>query len=185
MKTIILLIVITSLLFEGCMMGMMGGMEHGSEGNKNSQMNSATKEVIVSHYSLVAEFPAPVLNGQADYTLNITDRETKQNIKSAEVWFITGDGTTGGKFFETKLDLNSASGYSASYTLESKDPKIIGFKISSINGEQFQIPVEISREQQAMMDHSEHSGTGIMGYAPYMIGGVVMMGGMMLLLMSR
>ncbi|MBK8662946.1 MAG: hypothetical protein IPN18_14575 [Ignavibacteriales bacterium] len=100
MKTIILLIVITSLLFEGCMMGMMGGMEHGSEGNKNSQMNSATKEVIVSHYSLVAEFPAAVLNGQADYTLNITDRETKQNIKSAEVWFITGDGTTGGKFLK-------------------------------------------------------------------------------------
>ncbi|MBK7868707.1 MAG: hypothetical protein IPJ75_17870 [Ignavibacteriales bacterium] len=51
-----------------------------------------------------------MLNGQADYTLNITDRETKQNTKSAEVWFITGDGTTGGKFFETKLDLNSASG---------------------------------------------------------------------------
>ncbi|MBK7265653.1 MAG: hypothetical protein IPI12_04820 [Ignavibacteriales bacterium] len=147
MKTIILLIVITSLLFEGCkVLGNIGGMWNMVVRRKFTIV--LPQEVVVSHYNLVAEFPAPVLNGQADYTLNITDRETKQNIKSAEVWFITGDGTTGGKFFETKLDLNSASGYSASYTLESKDPKIIGFKISSINGEQFQIPVEISREQQ-------------------------------------
>ncbi|MBK7267703.1 MAG: hypothetical protein IPI12_15540 [Ignavibacteriales bacterium] len=183
MKTIILLIVITSLLFEGCMMGMMGGMEHGSEGNKNSQMNSATKEVIVSHYSLVAEFPAAVLNGQADYTLNITDRETKQNIKSAEVWFVTGDENKQVEFSQTKLNQNLTGEYSASYTLDTEDSKLIGFKIHSINSEHFQIPIEIFIEQQAVMDHSEHS--GIMGYAPYMIGGVVMMGGMMLLLMSR
>ncbi|MBN8547500.1 MAG: hypothetical protein J0L60_15325 [Ignavibacteria bacterium] len=183
MKTIILLIVITSLLFEGCMMGMMGGMEHGSQGNKNSSMNPRIKEVLVSNYSLIAEFPAPVLNGQINYTLNIIDRETKHNIDSAEVWFITGDENKQVESSQTKLNQNLTGEYSASYTIDTEDSKLIGFKIHSINGEHFQIPIEIFIEQQAMMDHSEHS--GIMGYAPYMIGGVVMMGGMMLLLMSR
>lgn len=183
MKTIILLIVISSLLFEGCMMGMMGGMEHGSQGNQNSRMNPGIKEVLVSNYSLVAEFPALVLNGQINYTLNIFDRETKQNIDSAEVWFITSDENKQGDFSQTKLNQNLTGEYSASYTLQNQDSKLIGFKIYSINGEQFQIPIEIFTEQQAMMDHGEQS--GILGYMPYMIGGVVMMGGMMFLLMSR
>lgn len=163
---------------------MMGGMEHGSHGNKNSRMNPGIKEVLVSNYSLVAEFPSPELNGQINYTLNIINRETKQIIDSAEVWFITGDENKQGEFSQTKLNQNLTGEYSVSYKFENEDSKLIGFKILSINGEHFQIPIEIFIEQQAMMDHhGEHS--GIMGYMPYMIGGVVMMGGMMFLLMSR
>lgn len=162
---------------------MMEGMEHSSQGHKNSPMTPRSKEVIVSNYILETEFPAPVLNGQINYTLNIIDRETKQNIDSAEVWFITGDENKQVESSQTKLNQNLTGEYSASYTLDTEDSRLIGFRIHSINGESFQIPIEIFIEQHAMMDHSQQS--GIMGYAPYMIGGVVMMTGMMLLLMSK
>ena len=184
MKTITFLLVSLTFFFEGCMMGMVGGFEHGNEDN-NSQINSVTKEVIVSNYILIAEFPAPMLHRRDHCKLKIVDLETNQNSGTADVWFITSDNSTGGKFVETRLDQNSANGYSASYILESEDEKIIGFRVSSINGEHLQKPAEILHDMQAKLDHGDHSGMGMMDYAPYMIGGVVMMAGMMFLFMTR
>jgi len=190
MKIILYLFLLPIILFEGCMMGgmMMGGMNHLQEQKLDKSGNVLVKQVVVSNHKVEVEFPESILHSSTNYNLKITDLNTNMIQNEAEIWFEVSsfdDGQSNKieKLISTKVTPDKSGYYSSSFTFHSEKEVQIGFKVSSINGEKIDLPIEIFSKQRPTFTHENYNGISSETY--YMIGGAIAMAVMMVFVLMK
>lgn len=93
MKKSIYILLLLSIILEGCMMLGMGGMGHMGGMNENSHgssMNGQTivKESVVNRIKITAEFPPYILSDELAYKVTLYDVREKMIISDASISLI-------------------------------------------------------------------------------------------------
>ena len=177
-------LLLIAFLYTGCMFGGMSmmGMDHQNDHGELNSEKTISKELIISNYKLEAEFPAPQLHGEVNYTLQIYDRLTNKKLTQAEVWFeVISSSEDNSKdvknLVSAKIELDKNGNYASSFAFHSGREVQIGFKIYSINDEIFSTPAEIFSIQKAVEEHSNNESSS--SFNPLWIVGATVMVAMM------
>ncbi|MBI5215920.1 MAG: hypothetical protein HY960_09210 [Ignavibacteriae bacterium] len=179
MKTILLLI--TAVLFSGCMHTMMMG-SHGESQSKT--MIVLEKEVTVGTIKAIATIPPFEMEKEVVVSVKLFDTETSSPLSNAEVvCHFTPKGKEdseshqheGNEYIATEKERGM---YAISFTPSHADEYSIHIQVRSIQGRTPQQPITIETTREVTGGaHDNHSG-GMHGSGSsspmYIIGGVVM-----------
>ncbi len=164
MKTILLLISISTILFSGCMHTMMMG-SHGESQTQTIVVQE--KEVTVGEIKAGATFPPLELEKEGIVTVRLSNSKTKLPIEKGMLianFTLQHDGEMN---HESTMQMNNeipgkenkSGEYTFSFTPSQAGNYAVSVKISSIQGRTLEQPILIETTQEIVGgDHSEHGG---------------------------
>ncbi len=191
MKIIVSIIILSGVLFTGCMHSMMMG-GHGE--SQSETIVVLEKEVTAGNIKAVATIPPFLMDKEILITILLSDKETSSPVSGAEIFGhfvpkgIMDENTNEHEAKEIKAREGEDGLYTLSFTPVHADEFSIHIQVRTIQGRTPEQPIVIEATREVSgMNHNGHGGMHDSGSSSstYIIGGVIMVTMMVGMLLWR